>query len=174
MSALFKKQKSRLAKVLSIFILLALGGGARYAYLAVYPPGYCRAQHRYIPDDEYLKASIALLYWDMNRITTTYPEGRKVKKKDIYYKGIDFDPKNPNCFFVTRGQETVIDQLLGRQTVFVFLNPRTSKGPVTSMGDSFYDFDYSDCGELLSSGISLPDSNTGTISIANYRQIIKK
>lgn len=157
-----------------LFVLLV--SGICYVYVTVDPPGYCRAQQRYISDDEFLKASVALLNWDMNRTVLLYPQRIEKKRKDVsgVYKEIDFDSKNANCCSVGRTQPTFFERVWNGQKIFVRLNPKTSKGPVDRMGDGFFELEYSVCGRLVDSSLGIPDANHDDITTTNYFEIIQK
>lgn len=136
--------------------IVGLSGHLAYRHVS-FTPGYCREQKRYIGDAEYLMATIAITYRDMNTESTNYPSGEKRKRKDFAarYKNWDFDPKNPNCCEVKLMEpQSIDDRIFGRQEVWVFLNPRTHtrRGDV---GDHRLIFRWDVCGNLIS-GIGLP------------------
>jgi hypothetical protein len=95
-------------------LAVLLGSGLAFMYVTADPLGYCRAQQRYIPDEEFIKTTIALLEWDMN-LPVTYPDGTKKTSKDVssFYKGVNFDPKNPNsncCSENNRGHKLLFGE----------------------------------------------------------------
>lgn len=151
-------------------LAVLLGSGLAYMYITADPPGYCREQQRYIPDEEFIKASVAILEWDMNRIVT-YQDGTKKKRKDYsYYQELDFDPKNPNCCSVGWAYtgdilERSLKRILGWQEVYLRLTPKAG-GKRSSYADTLYHFKYSICGELLDSSIG----HEG-ITTSNYLEI---
>jgi hypothetical protein len=152
-------------------VVVLLGSGLAYMYVTADPPGYCRAQQRYIPDEEFIKTSAALLYWDMNR---TYPDG--TKRRDVMgYENLDFDPTNPNCCSVGREiSPSIFDRFFGFQEVEVRLNPKTSTRPVKVMGDGYIENKYSICGELLYSSTGHPTSGHTKVTTTNYLEITNK
>lgn len=172
------KNKTRLRTSIrwgSSIILIILIACYFYLYETVSPPGYCRAQQRYISDEEFIKVSVALLDWDMNRTVILYPESTETKRKDVsnLYKGIDFDSSNPNCCTVGRPQSTILGRILDSQNIFVRLNPKTSGGQVDRMGDGFFELEYSVCGRLIDSTLGLPDTGHEEITTTNYLKVIE-
>jgi hypothetical protein len=70
-----------------------------YKYVTADPPGYCRAQQRYITDEEFLRATVAIIERDMNTETVNYPDGKRQMRKNYEngpYKDWDFDSQKPN------------------------------------------------------------------------------
>jgi hypothetical protein len=136
------------------------------------PPGYCLAQGRHIKDDEFVKASIALTYRDMERIIEPYPERKRIRNKDWtrIYKDWDFDPKNANCCYVYRDETyPIINRLLGLQKIQVWLNPKTSTHPVDA-GDGQIRFRWDVCGTLIE-GIGIPNRANSTITTRNINDL---
>jgi len=165
---LLSKRQSFVLAALTVLI----GSGFAYMYITVDPPGHCAAKQKYISDEEFIRASVALLEWEMSR-AVVYPDGTKKKRKDVLnvYKKMDFDPTKPNCCWVDRGHtHSIFRRILGWQEVLVRLNPKTSKGPVQYMGDSFIPLQYDVCGKLLD-GLGLPETGHEEITTANYLEI---
>lgn len=136
--------------VLSLLTVLL---GSSFVYVTADPPGYCAAQQRYIPDEEFIQASATLFEWDMNR-TIVYQDGRKKKRKDVHYenvsKKLDFDSKSPNCCLIEReNTNPIYTRLLGWQEVSVRLNPETSTRPIQFPTDNIIRLTYNVCGKLL-------------------------
>jgi len=113
------------------------------------PPGYCKAQQRYISDAEFVQASIEVVNKDRERVYELPPDGRKVKHKDYssMYKDWDFDPKNPNCCAVRREQtQSALNRIFDWQEVEVLLNPRTH---THIMGAHVVPLRWDVCGNLI-------------------------
>ncbi|MEQ1588765.1 MAG: hypothetical protein ABL902_00230 [Gallionella sp.] len=167
-------QLSKLQKFIWTAIFSLLASGFAYMYVTADPPGYCRAQQRYIPDEEFIKTSISLLEWDMNRTTVTYPEGIVKKKKDAlnYYEAIDFDPRKPNCCSVQRGQPTILERKFGVQKILLRLTPKVG-GKRASYSDSLYHFKYDVCGKLLD-GAGYPNTSAEEITTTNILKVINQ
>lgn len=150
-------------------LAFSIGAGVLF-HLSVDPPGYCRAQQRYITDEEFIRASAALLDWDMNR---TYSDGTKAKDSG-YYKNVDFDPNKRSGWrvgstdFYGDNLQNFFRRLLGWQEVFVTWNTKHRVLPFTT-GDDYVTFQYTVCGELLDSSTGLPAH--GRITTTNYLEI---
>lgn len=105
------------------------------------PPGYCAVQQRYISDREFIRTAIRLREEDWEKW------GGKVKLHQ-YHSGEDFDPSNPNCCRVLRGQtEPLLARLLDNQIVEVELNNETSTGDIRgpNLNDRLF---FTVCGKL--------------------------
>ncbi|PPK76526.1 hypothetical protein B0F87_103133 [Methylobacter tundripaludum] len=156
-------------KITALASAACLSAYLGYKYVTADPPGYCRAQQRYIIDEEFLRVTVAIFERYMNE-EWVYPNGRRMKRKDYpgWYKTVDFDPKNPNCCLVRREEtHSVFNRMFGLQEVDVWLNSRTSTLPVTPTDEPnrFY-FDV--CGDLKESDIGLPDTAHPVITTTNY------
>jgi hypothetical protein len=139
-----------------------------YKFVTADPPGYCRAQDRYIGDEEFLKATIAITNRNMEE-PTRYPDGKIVKNKEVapMYKNRDFDPKNPNCCVVLRSRtHSDFNRVFGLQEIEVVLNSRTSTESVMA-GDHKQRFRWDVCGNLWDSDIGLPNTAYRVISTKN-------
>ncbi len=170
--AISMRQSSKKLLITLAVALILLGGGViAYMYADVDPPGYCRAQHRFISDEEFLKASVALLEWQIDRVVTVYPSGEKMSGRDAF-KVPDFNPANPNCCSVGREvSSSIFDRYFGLEEVEVRLNPKTSEKPVSRMGDGFIQYTYNVCGELQTSSFGHPTSGRTMVTTDNYLDI---
>ncbi len=147
--------------VVLIALVFSIGAGAMLRVL-VEPPGYCRAQQRYITDEEFIRASVALLDWYMNLEVETYPERKKGKAKDMLniYNDIDFNPNKRSGWRVSstdsygENLQNRFRRLLGWQEVYVTWHIKTHTTP-RDIDTSNMGFRYSVCGELLDSSMGL-------------------
>jgi len=158
-----------LLKALGTISAICLLGYFSYKLLSMDPAGYCRAQDRYITDEEFLKATIAI--YDRNGDRDVMAPGGKIvgKLKDHrnLYKNADFDRSNPNCCLVMR-EEThfIFNRLFGLQDVVVALNSRTGTSDV-ELGDNQIRFFYDVCGRLWDSYIGAPNSAFRDVTTRN-------
>ena len=121
--------------------VIASGVALYLGYLAATatPAGYCAAQRRFIPDEEFIRTAIALRERDWAA------RGGREKFK---YSGRDFDPKNPNCCRVIRTETfSIVNRMFDWQEVSVELNNETSTSDIDgpNLNDRFF-FDV--CGNL--------------------------
>jgi hypothetical protein len=157
-----------LTKITTLIGIVCLFAYLGYKYVTADPPGYCRAQQRYITDEEFLGATVTIFQRYMNE-EWVYPDGRRVKRKDYpgWHKTVDFDPNNPNCCLVLRDEtHSVFKRTFGLQEVDVWLNSRTSTLPVTP-SDRQIRFYFDVCGNLIDSDIGLPDTAYPVITTTN-------
>ena len=153
-------------KVTALLGIACLSAYLGYRYVTS-PPGYCRDQDRYISDAEFLRATIAITYRDMNN-EAVYPDGKRAKHKDAaaLYKNWDFDASKPNCCLVRREEtHSALNRIFGLQEIEVLLNPRTSTLPV-DLGDHQVRFRWNVCGTLID-GIGLPNTQYRVITTKN-------
>lgn len=151
-----------------LVLTFSIGAGALF-HVFVDPPGYCRAQQRNITDEEFIRASAALIDWELNR---TYSDGTKAKDSG-YYKNIDFDSNKRSGWKVNSTDfdgdnlQNFFRRLLGWQEVFVTWNTRHRVPPFTT-GDDYDRFRYTVCGELLDSSMG---PRVRGITTTNYLEI---
>jgi hypothetical protein len=123
------------------------------------PPGYCRAQQKYLTDDEFIRLAVSLLEKDMERtVTVVDPAGNRTERenRDFRYGDWDFDKNNPNCCLVLRGEtQSIYNRMLGEQRIEVRLNPKTSTFRVDLLGDSFGAVFFDTCGNFIPSDFDL-------------------
>jgi hypothetical protein len=161
------KRQSFVLAALSVLI----GSSFAYVYITADPPGYCRAQQRHITDEEFIRASAALLDWDMNR---THSDGTKYKDFIGAYKDIDFDPDKRSGWRVSSTDfygdnlQSFFRRFLGWQEVFVTWHVKTHATP-RDIDTSNIDFRYTVCGELRDSTMGLP--RMGNVTTTNYLEI---
>ena len=154
--------------ITALLSIASLSAYLSYRYVTS-PPGYCREQDRYIRDEEFVRATIAITYRDMELENKLYAEGTIAKRKDSasMYKNWDFDPRNPNCCAVLReGTRSAFNRIFGLQEIEVLLNPRTNTLPVDA-GDHQLRFRWDVCGMLRDSAIGLPDTQYRVVTTKN-------
>ena len=150
---------------------------AAFGWLAVnqrldaMPPGYCVAQQRYIPDQEFIQTAVALYEWDMNRDRKDLQSGKISKKKidrAIEYRMWQRSRSGPGCCFVNRaGTESAISRMRGSQQVEVVLMTNQD-----SKGDSQVRFAFGVCGDLLPHEFGFHLPSTLAVSTRNYQTLI--
>jgi hypothetical protein len=158
-------------KITALIGIVCLATYLGYKFVTADPPGYCRAQDRYITDEEFLKATIAIFDRDMNQEYVS-TDGRRIKWKDSseWHRKIDFDARNPNCCIVRREEtHSVFNRMFGLQDVDVWLNSRTSTLPIL-LGDNHVRFHFDVCGYLWDSEIGLPNTAYPVITTKNIGQ----
>ena len=115
------------------------------------PPGYCKAQERYISDEEFIKSVIPLVRADIAR--------RKPQKGDssFYADWNGYVPEidDINCCVVNRTKtESIANRIFGKQEISISMSPQfKDKSMKNAGGVSFY-FDV--CRDLRDSDIHLP------------------
>jgi hypothetical protein len=131
-----------------------IGSYLGYKFVTAGPPGYCRAQQRYITDEEFLKVTVAMFERYRNEEWVN-PDRKRVRREDSsdWQRKVDFDPTNPNCCFVDRDEtHSVLDRMFGWQEVVVWLNLRTSTLPVVPTDEPIRSY-FDVCGNLKHSDI---------------------
>ncbi len=137
------------------------------------PPGYCRAQQRYISDDEYLKTAKALFEWDLNR-DRKYPNGTLIKKKDhvSFYEYWELTRNHSDCCKVDREEtESLFNRMFNLQEVLVILYT----GEIHGDRQAWFHFDT--CGKLIPSDSSFLGSGVGDktpVTTTNYQELINE
>lgn len=156
----------KIATLIGVACLTAFIG---YRYVTADPPGYCRAQDRYISDEELLKAAVALFEWDMNRETRVYPE-EAIKKRKNYSTSYQYWKRTryrPDCCEVDRiNTRKVFRRMFGTQEVKVVLYTGESRG------DSQAWFNFDVCGTLIPSDSSFLGSGVRGVTTSNYFKFI--
>lgn len=128
-----------------------------YKYATADPPGYCRAQNRYISDAEFANTVIVLVQADI--------KGRKPKKGDSsFYENWDgYVPTIGDSSDIEVRREathSVLNRMFGWQEVEVWISPpRNNKAWYSA--PAFY-FDV--CGRLLDSDIGMPFSYSDPVT----------
>ena len=128
--------------ILVISVILYCG----YLYSIADPVGYCTAQKRYIPDQEFIRTAIALYEWDMNRDYKNYPNGTTSKKKNDTKYGYaiwEESRDKSECCSVFRKQST-LNRIFQQQEIEVTLVIDKK-----NKGDSQLPFLFDTCGKLL-------------------------
>lgn len=155
----------------AVMTSLAFGWWAANQRLGQNPPGYCVAQQRYIPDQEFIQTAIALYEWDMNRMRKNVQSGIISKKKvdhALDYQMWEQSRSGPSCCYVNRaGTESVISRMLGSQEVEVaFIIDQHNRG------DSQVPFAFNICGDLLPHefGFRLPSGLA--VTTRNYQTVL--
>src|SRR5690606_17124558 len=120
------------------------------------PPGYCRVQDRYIPDDEFIRTVIPLVQGDIKR--------RNPQKGDssFYYNWDGYVPETDDyscCRVELQETYTAFSRMFSRQRIHVWVLP-----PHGEFGGVKFIFD--ECGALKDSDIGLPSSNSPAITTA--------
>jgi len=119
-----------------------------YKYVAVDPPGYCRAQQRYIPDDEFITMAVKLREEEIARYggLDVYENKLKRDKNNPNSAGRDFDTNNSNCCRVYRGEK--VERNCGWDyPICVKLNYRTSRESIDG-GDIGRRYFFDGCGNI--------------------------
>lgn len=149
-----------LSKVIFIVGMTSLAGFLGYKYITADPPGYCQAQGRYIPDDEFIRTVIPLVQEDINF--------RKPQKGDSSFYS-DWDGYVPDtddyacCRIERQDTYTAFNRMFGFQRIYVRVLP-----PLGKFGTVLFTFDV--CGTLKDSYIGLPSSNLPAITTLPYRR----
>ena len=154
------------ALLLGIF---ALGTYATFKTVTADAPGYCRAQGRYIEDNEFVAATIAIVERDRELTDPPDADGKREKRKNsrAVYQNWDFDAGNENCCYVSRKDTfPIVKRLFGFQQVVVFINPKTHTLPVFGSDHQLLFF-WDVCGGLMDSSINLPDGRFPIVTTKN-------
>lgn len=135
---------------IAILCLIAFLG---YKYAIADPPGYCKAQNRYISDMEFANTVIVLVQADI--------KGRKPKKGDSsFYENWDgYVPAiGDSSDIEVRRKATYLafNRMFGWQEVEVWITPPKKKGAFYNVVTFYFDV----CGRLLDSDIGMPYSST--------------
>jgi hypothetical protein len=127
-------------KFLRIAVIVGLVALIGYKYFTADPPGYCAAQGRYISDEEFIKASEAMLSWRMQeklerqkRWAAENPGGpfskdfgyanSSIDITRLGYEDIEANRKRPGFAKVDRGEtRTIFRWIFGYQQLTVMLN----------------------------------------------------
>lgn len=158
-----------------------------YKYTFADPVGYCSSQKRFIPDSEYIKASVAILEWNAaGSSVVVSPDGKRTVVANKNMEGSMFnnwalEPANPNCCCVNRVMPakesvySVLQRMFGfQQDVWVTINPRKNPMLACSLGDSGIDIRYNVCGEIIPDDFAYYIGDAAVvISTTNYQQFIK-
>ena len=137
--------------------VLCLAVFLSYKYVTADPPGYCKAQNRYISDTEFANTVIVLVQADIKR--------RKPQKGDSsFYE--DWDGYIPtigdSSDIEVRREAThsAINRMFGWQEVEVWISPPKKKGTWYSAPAFYFDV----CGTLLDSYIGMPYSYSDPVT----------
>jgi hypothetical protein len=151
-------------KFLRIAVIAGLAALVGYKYFTADPPGYCAAQGRYISDEEFIKASEAMLAWRMKeklerqkRWAAESPGGpfskdsgyvnSTIESAQRKQADIEANRKRPGFTKVDRDEtHTIFRWLVGYQQLTVTLNAKSGDD------QSRYVFDV--CGNVLEGGPS--------------------
>lgn len=119
-----------------------------YKYVAADPPGYCRAQQRYITDKEFINLSVKLREEEIAQHggLDTYEKwiASNATWRTTDDAGRDFDSNNPNCCRIYRGEK--VERNCGWDyPICVKLNYRTSRENVEG-GDIGRTYFFDNCG----------------------------
>jgi len=158
----------------SAILLIALPGYGLYTVQRLLDenrPGYCAAQKRYIPDEEFIGTAVALYEWDLNRERQRHPDGKISKKRDDpneLYDTWQNSRHRGDCCEVGRAKtESFLNRLFGWQEVEVTLHidPENRWG-----SHKLFAFDI--CGKLLPHefGFKL-ETGHGQITTTNHRAL---
>lgn len=160
--------------ILKIIFLISIAFVATFfGYKAIVadPPGYCRAQQRYIPDDEYLKTAKALFEWDLNR-DRKYPNGTLIKKKDhvSFYEYWELTRNHSDCCNVDREEtESLFNRMFNLQEVLVILYT----GGIHGDNQAWFFFDV--CGTQIPSDFGFwYYGGNKAVTTKNYQEFINE
>ena len=146
-------------KTIALTGAVCLAAFLGYKYVTADPPGYCAAQGRYISDEEFIKASEAMLAWGMKEkfeaqkrwmaenpghpqtqspgYVNSTPESFERWQADI-----EANRKRPGFIKVDRSEtRTIFRWLLGYQQLTVILNVQS--------GDDQFFYVLDACGNVL-------------------------
>lgn len=158
----------------SVVAMLAtlLGGGFVYRYVTADPPGYCRAQQRYISDDEFIKTTIALVEWQKNSFVE-HRDGSKKKLADTtqVFRTLEGNRSGAGfkSGFITMDRSdthTIYRWLYGYQQIQVVLNANS--------GDSWQRTYFDVCGKFIDSDFGGSYPGNEKLTTANYLEILNK
>lgn len=131
-----------------------------YKNIKVDPPGYCRAQDRYISDEEFIRTVIPLVQADIKRTKPQWNDS------SFYHNWDGYVPKSDDysCCYVKREKTySLFNRAFGLQDISVHVIP-----PGKSYGVVIFYFDV--CGSLIDSDIGMPWANTPAITTTPYRK----
>lgn len=141
-------------------------------------PGYCLTQNRYIPDEEFIQAAVALYEWEASRRNIYYDPAKVGSNQYLPLDNGGFHSwermrKRPDCCAVYRGGTVpLVSRILGQQKIEVALYLKPEKP-----GDGFLSFSFDVCGKLLPSawGYNLPANillYDHELTTSNYEALI--
>ena len=138
-----------------------------YKYVNSDLPGLCRAQQRFIPDEDFITASQGLLQWQINKDKSYWSSNRELYKGQISSNSrLLQNIKLPGFIKVERDRTKEFSKwLLGYQDVQVILNANS--------GDSWIRFFYDSCGKLIDKdfGFYVHNNSVNSITTENYIEI---
>ncbi|MEQ1525304.1 MAG: hypothetical protein ABL911_00975 [Gallionella sp.] len=152
-------QLSKLQKFIWPAIFSLLASGFAYMYVTADPPGYCRAQQRYIPDEEFIPISLAIWDRDIREHKPRWDRDPKLFESQLkaYERG-ERNRKHGGFIAIDRSDtHTVFRVLFDYQQIRVVLNANS--------GDEQRSFFYDVCGAL---------KKNPSITTTNYLQIINQ
>lgn len=164
------------ARLIGIACVAGLTG---YKYVTADPPGYCAAQGRYISDEEFIRASEAMLAWGMKEklksqmrwasenpghLQTNSPgyANSTPESFERWQADIEANRKRPGFAKVDRGEtRTIFRWLFGYQQLTVILNVQS--------GDDRFFYVFDACGNVLE-GLGASTGFSTTTVIQNDQQ----
>lgn len=149
-------------KITALTGIVSLAAFLGYKYVMADPPGYCRAQQRYISDEEFIKASVILLEAAMKRNSLKWdsnPDSVNSGLKRVFER-LEKNRNRPGFIQVVRNDTHTISRwLFGYQQVQVILNANS--------GDEHLRYFYNVCGQIRES--DLADAGSTTAGIINSK-----
>jgi Arc/MetJ-type ribon-helix-helix transcriptional regulator len=164
-------QRQRLISVSAVTVLISLTiiGACFSKLMEENPAGYCVSQKRYISDDEFIRAAVALYEWEWRAQQISYPEGDKSSRMERYPEVYQRWAKNKDsgkCCAVDREKSiSMVNRALGRQEIYVYLN---------SGGDGPVPVRFDICGAALAAEFGYhPSTRNMAITTRNYTDYVR-
>jgi hypothetical protein len=149
-------------------LVLLVGVVYLVLYLMSDQPGYCRAQQRYISDEEFSQTSLALLAWDTPRRKAHWDINPKLYEYQLKANDrMEHNRNRPGFVSIDRSDtRTIFRWLFGYQQIQLILNANS--------GDEFIRMYFDGCGKLIASDLGHPYSGHIDINTNNYLEMLNK